>query len=174
MKKEILIWIAGIIAAILGGVGTYYLTRPPAVTTFEGMVYSGSDAVPNAFVELDLTGAPAGSGTYHDETDPQGSYRIELTGLNADVSASLRVTVKGYRSPGPQLFPKVAGQDVRYDFGLDPLAAAAPPPPPPAPGAQAPAAAPAVPPAAVQQRLPLPRYVPKLAQQAARFKIPAA
>jgi len=170
MNKQLLGWIAGIVAAVLSSLITYYLTRPPSITTFEGMVYSGSAAVPNAFVELDLTGTPGANGPLHDQTDPQGAYKIQLTGLSGEVNATLRVTVKGYQTPAPKLFAKVVGQDVRFDVGLDPLKA--PLPPVIVGGAAVPA-----PPTAVTRpltSLPQPMYIPKLAEQAARFKIPPA
>jgi hypothetical protein len=115
-------WLAGILAVIIGGYAVWYLTKPPATTTFEGMVYSGDAPVPNAMVAVELTGGAA-SGTYHDVTDDHGSYSLVFTGLPTATGATIRVTAPGYESADTQSLTSPLQGDIRLDFPLLPAAA---------------------------------------------------
>ncbi|HEY6491011.1 MAG: carboxypeptidase-like regulatory domain-containing protein [Terracidiphilus sp.] len=112
------IWVAGIIAVVLGGWGTWYLTRPPAVTTVEGMVYSGNAAVPNAMVEIDLTGDTSNTGAVHDLTDQNGAYKIEFTGLPSGSGATLRASASGFKAAKAQTLKSPLEPDTHLDFAL--------------------------------------------------------
>jgi hypothetical protein len=117
-------WLGGILAVVIGGYAVWYLTKPPATTTFEGMVYSGDAPVPNAMVAVELTGDATG-GTYHDITDDHGSYSLVFTGLPTTTSATLRVNAPGYQSADPQSLSSPLQGDIRLDFPLLPAAAPA-------------------------------------------------
>ena len=158
-------WVAGIVASIIVGYAVWYLTRtpppppPPTVTTFEGMVYSGSAPVPKAMVAVQLSGTAGVNGPVHDITDDNGAYRIDFTGLPADAGATLSVTAAGYQSANPKSFASPLQTDVQFDFPLTPMLAAsrrkgaAPHPAKPA-------------------KAPIPKYVRKSAAQATQIKIP--
>jgi hypothetical protein len=124
--KQVGGWLAGILAAIIGGYVLWILTRtppappapPPAVvTTFEGMVYSGDEPVPKAMVELDLTGTSS-NGPVHDITDENGSYRFDFTGLPTTAGATLRVAAPGFRESPAKSFASPLQTEVRFDFPL--------------------------------------------------------
>jgi len=119
-------WVAGILAVVIAGWLVWYLTKPPATTKFEGMVIdaAANTAVPNAMVTVEITGA-ANSGSYHDVTNPNGSYRIEFTGLSKSSSATVQAEAKGFRSPAPGRFETIA-VDMRHDIELTPNAPEAP------------------------------------------------
>jgi hypothetical protein len=117
-------WLAGILAVILGGYVVWYLTKPPAATTFEGMVYSGDAAVPNAMISVELAGGTT-TGAYHDVTDEHGAYSLVFTGLPTSTGATLRVTASGYQNADPQSLSSPLQGDIRLDFPLLPLAAPA-------------------------------------------------
>jgi len=128
-------WLAGVAATIFSGWAIWYLTQPkpapppppqPVVTKFEGMVYSGSAPVPKAMVVLNLTGAASTTSDYHDVTDENGSYSIELTGLPQGVGAAVTASAQGFANAQPQSIPAPLQTDVRTDIALDPVAAAAP------------------------------------------------
>jgi|HubBroStandDraft_6_1064221.scaffolds.fasta_scaffold00874_15 hypothetical protein len=120
--NKFLSWVAGILAVVIAGWLVWYLTKPPATTTFEGMVVdaAANTAVPNAMVTVEITGA-ANSGSYHDMTDANGAYRIDFTGLSKSSSATVQAEAKGFRSPGPGRFPTLA-VDMRHDIELTPNA----------------------------------------------------
>jgi len=168
--KKFTQWMAGILAGIIGSVAVYYLTRPdppPAVTTFEGMVYSGSSPVAHAMVQLDLDGVVNISGPIHDITNENGSYRFELTGLPHTASARLLATANGYVASSAQSLLSPLQPETHLDFPLSPVSAPAPAPPPPSvPGDSA--GAPTAQPAQVH----IPMYIAKGASQAMRIRIP--
>lgn len=176
-------WLGGIAATVISGYLLWYFEQPkptqpptalPAVTTFEGMVYSGDAPVAKALVAVDLTGSAGANGAIHDVTDDNGAYKIELTGLPQGTGATLSVAAKGFENAAPKVLAVPLQTDVRVDIPLSPVlmavganpagghkggkAAAGPPPPPP------PAEA------AIAHR---PVYVPKSAAMAMRFQIKA-
>ena len=115
-------WLAGVLAVILGGYAVWYLTKPPATTTFEGMVYSGDAPVPNAMVAVELVGDST-NGTYHDITDDHGSYSLVFTGLPTATGATIRVSAPGFQSADPQSLTSPLQGDIRLDFPLLPVTA---------------------------------------------------
>ncbi|MBS1804391.1 MAG: hypothetical protein JST28_13575 [Acidobacteria bacterium] len=122
--KKVVQWMAGILAGIIGSVAVYYLTRPappPAVTTFEGMVYSGSSPVAHAMVQLDLDGVVNISGPIHDITNENGAYRFELTGLPNNASAKLLATANGYAASSAQSLLSPLQRETHLDFPLSPV-----------------------------------------------------
>ncbi len=123
MGKAVGAWLAGILAAIIGGYALYVLTRSPSTTTVEGMAYSASAAVPKAMVSLTLSGNGANSGPYHNVTDENGSYRFEFTGLSASAGATLRVVANGFHESSPVSLSRPLGPDIHEDFALIPLVA---------------------------------------------------
>lgn len=153
-------WLAGLLATIIGGYAVWYFTQPPAppsTTTFEGMVYSGSSPVASAMVSVNLTGSGVDPGPYHNVTDENGAYRLDLIGLPKTAGATLSVAASGYRDSAPKaLFDPLVSVN-RQDFPLTPLT----------PVAEAPA-----PGGAQHPPLPhLPLYVAKAAAQATRIKL---
>ncbi|MGA7108611.1 MAG: carboxypeptidase-like regulatory domain-containing protein [Terracidiphilus sp.] len=159
--KKVGAWLAGLLAVVLGGWLTWYLTRPPAVTTVEGMVYTGDAAVPNAMVEIDLTGDSTNTGPVHDLTDQNGSYRIEFTGLPHGAGAVLRVAATGYQDAQPQTLASPLQTDTHLDFAL--IHAVATPS-----GGAPPPMAPAHPPTHIAH---IPAYIPKAANKATMIRI---
>jgi hypothetical protein len=157
------VWLAGILATVIGGYAVWYFTRPPAVTTFEGMVYAGSTPVSKAMVAVALTGSAGANGAVHDVTDENGAYRVDFTGLPKSSGATLTVTATGYQTAVPRSLAAPLQTDIHIDFPLD---AVPPPPTPPGP----------TPPVLHPQQAPvarIPRYVPKSAARAAKFRVPA-
>jgi hypothetical protein len=159
-------WLGGIAATVISGYLLWYFEQPkptpppPTVTTFEGMVYSGSSPVAKAMVAVSLTGSAGANGPIHDITDDNGAYKIELTGLPQGTGATLAASATGYENGQPKLLAGPLQTDVRIDFPLDPVMMAAAPPPP----AMAPP----------QQHAPIahiPVYVPKNAALAKQFRI---
>jgi hypothetical protein len=128
--KKFVQWMAGILAGVIGSVAVYYLTRPappPAVTTFEGMVYSGSSPVAHAMVQLDLDGVVNIAGPIHDITNENGAYRFELTGLPNTASAKLLATANGYVASSAQSLLSPLQRETHLDFPLSPVVVPAPP-----------------------------------------------
>ncbi len=163
-------WLAGVAATVIAGYLTWYFTRPPAppvVTTFEGMVYSGSKPVPGAMVAVALTGSAGANGPYHNVTDQNGAYMIDLSGVPANTAATLSVSAAGYAGAQPKQVASPLQNDERIDF---PLAALIPIPVQSShgSGAKAPSAPPAKPPVPH-----VPVYVRKTDDQAAKFAVPA-
>jgi hypothetical protein len=148
-------WLAGILATVIGGYAVWYLTRPPVVTTFEGMVYAGSTPIAKAMVAVDLTGSAGANDPVHDITDDNGSYRIDFTGLPSGAGATVSVVATGYQTAPPKTVRSPLQLDTYIDFPLNPL--------PPPPGVAPPIRRPGLP--------QIPRYVPKAAAQAAKFKV---
>jgi hypothetical protein len=69
-------------------------------------------------------------GTYHGETDENGSYNVKLPGVSKSSRVVLRVNAKGYQD---EKHPYTSlDVDNRYDPDLTPLSGpvAVPPPPP--------------------------------------------
>jgi hypothetical protein len=160
-------WLAGILATVIGGYAVWYFTRPPAVTTFEGMVYAGDAPVAKALVAVDLTGSAGANGAVHDVTDENGAYRIDFTGLPTGSGATLTVTSAGYEAATPKSVTAPLATDNHIDF---PLAAVPSPSPVPGPAPVSP------PPPVVHPLRPpvahIPLYIPKLAAQAKKFTVP--
>ncbi len=130
------VWLAGILATIIGGYAVWYFTRAPATTTFEGMVYSASAPVSKAMVSLELSGSGANNGSFHNVTDENGSYRFDFTGLPKTADAILSAAATGFQQSQPKQLPNPLGPDTHLDFPLTPLTvpqnpgvAAAPRPP---------------------------------------------
>lgn len=121
MSKAVGAWLAGILAAFLGGYALYYFTRPPSTTTVEGMAYSASAAVPKAMVSLTLSGNGANNGPFHNVTDENGSYRFDFTGLPATAGATLRVVAAGFHEPPAVSLLRPLGPDMHEDISLTPL-----------------------------------------------------
>lgn len=168
--KKFTQWMAGILAAVIGSVAVYYLTRPdppPAVTTFEGMVYSGSSPVAHAMVQLDLNGVVNITGPIHDMTDENGAYRFELTGLPNTASARLLATANGYVAASAQSLLSPLQRETHLDFPLSPVSAPAPAPTPPSGNGNANDA-----PTAHPAQVHIPIYIAKGASQAMRIRIP--
>jgi len=163
--KKFVTWVAGILASVIGAVAVYYLTRPappPAITTFEGMVYSGSSPVAHAMVQLELNGVVSISGPIHDITNENGSYRFELTGLPNAASARLLATANGYHSSSAQSLLSPLQPVTHLDF---PLSLAAAPSPPAGIGASVGSHVTQIP----QAHIPL--YIAKGASQAMKLRI---
>ena len=179
MKKErstgkFLGWLGGVAATVISGYLLWYFERPkptppppppPVVTTFEGMVYSGSAPVAKAMVAVTVTGAAGVNGAIHDVTDGNGAYRFDFTGLPKDADAKVGVTAPGYEAAAPELLASPLQTDNRKDIALT-LA------PAPTPGVAAPGPQPAAP--VIQEHHPekIPRYVRKSAAEAMKFRIP--
>lgn len=125
-------WLAGVAATVVSGWAIWYFTQPkptpppPVVTKFEGMVYSGSAPVAKAMVVLDLTGDAAANGDYHDVTDENGAYSIELTGLPQGIGAAVTASAQGFTNAQPQSIASPLSTDERMDIALTPVAVAAP------------------------------------------------
>ena len=162
-------WLAGVVGSIIVGYAVWYLTihlpaqstttattTQPAVTTFEGMVYSGSAPVAKAMVMVQLTGSAGVNGPVHDITDENGAYRIEFTGLPNTARASLSATATGYEGSKPREVASPLPIDSHVDLPLTPVVQTpvGPQPQPAAPIAH------------------LPLYVPKLASKAIRIQVP--
>lgn len=139
---KVVTWVAGVAATIISSVAIWYFTKPapappppppPVVTKFEGMVYSGSAPVAKAMVVLDLTGDPAANGDYHDITDENGAYSIELTGLPQGIGAQVAASAQGFTNAQPQAMASPLSTDERMDISLTPVVAVAEPEAPPAP-----------------------------------------
>jgi hypothetical protein len=123
-------WLAGVAGSIIVGVAVYYLTlrkpdpppptlpAPPAVTVFEGMVYSGSKPLQGAMVALKLSGTSLSTGAVHDFTDANGAYLFHFTGLPADATATLSATANGYQDSATQLLASPLQPDAHLDFPL--------------------------------------------------------
>jgi hypothetical protein len=162
-------WLGGIAATVISGYLLWYFTQPkptppppppPAVTTLEGMVYSGSAPVAKAMVAVNVTGAMGVNGAVHDITDDHGAYRFDFTGLPKDADATVSVTAPGYDDVAPVPIVSPLQADNRKDIALTPTPTVA------APGPQT--AAPAV------QTNPakIPFYVRKSAAEAMKFRVP--
>lgn len=173
-------WLAGIAGAVIATyLGWYFTQRNPtppqppaaAVTTFEGMVYSGDAPVAKALVAVDLTGNAGANGAIHDLTDDNGAYKIELTGLPPGTGARLSVAAKGYKNAAPKLLAEPLQTDTRVDIALRPELI---PVESPHTGSGGESAAPAQPLRPVQPGIThLPIYRPKSAAMATKFRIAA-
>lgn len=177
MKKErstgkFLGWFGGVAATVISGYLLWYFEQPkptppppppPAVTTVEGMVYSGSAPVAKAMVAVQVTGAAGVNGAIHDVTDDHGAYRFDFTGLPTDADATVSVTAPGYEVAAPEAFATPLQTDNRKDIALTPV---------PTPVGVAPGPLPDAP---VIQEHPLktPKYVRKSAAAAMKVRIPA-
>ncbi|HEV2135478.1 MAG TPA: hypothetical protein VGR47_14690 [Terracidiphilus sp.] len=129
-------WLGGIAATVISGYLLWYFEQPKptppqppqaAVTTFEGMVYSGEAPVAKALVALDLTGNAGANGAIHDLTDDNGAYKIELTGLPPGTGATLSVVAKGFEKAAPKMLVSPLQADMRVDIPLSPVVLAAAP-----------------------------------------------
>lgn len=156
-------WLAGILAVVIGGWVVWYLTRPPAVTTFEGMVYAGSAPVARAMVAVSLTGSAGANGPIHDITDENGAWRIDFTGLPTNAGATVSVSAAGYQGAIPKSLAGPLQPDIHMDFPLSAVPGSSTAPPTLAPKPPQP-----LHPGLVQ----MPRYVPKTASRATKFKVP--
>lgn len=182
-------WLGGIAATVISGYLLWYFEQPkptpppppaPAVTTFEGMVYSGSDPVAKALVGVVLTGSAGANGAIHDITDDHGAYKIELTGLPEGTGATLSVAAKGFENAAPKILAGPLQSDVRVDIPLSPMVVAGvTTPPPPVSATPGESAAPPTTAAPGQTKNPVfthlhaPFYVPKSAALATKFKVAA-
>jgi Carboxypeptidase regulatory-like domain len=111
-------WLAGILAAVIGGWLVWYLTRPVLPTIFEGMVYDSAANVPvaNAMVVLQIEGMA--DEPSHSATNENGSYKLRFIDLKKSSRASIQVTAKGF---DPFTVPSFAvGEDNRHDAPLTP------------------------------------------------------
>jgi hypothetical protein len=160
-------WLGGIAATVLACYMAWYFTKPSpppppppllAVSTIEGMVYSGSAPVPNAMVAVNLTGTASANGPVYDMTDKNGAYRIAFNGLPRGAGATLSVSANGYEDATPLVVTGPLQADSRMDFSLAPL-----------PGSDPVSVAPSVP----QTIGKIPVYVRKSAAEAIVVKIPA-
>ena len=160
-------WLVAIAATVLACYLAWYFTKPAptappppllAVSTFEGMVYSGSVPVPNAMVAVNLTGTASANGPVYDMTDKNGAYRIDFNGLPRGAGATLSVSANGYEDATPLVVTGPLQADSRMNFSLAPL-----------PGAGPGSVAPSVP----QKIGKIPVYVRKSAAEAIEVKIPA-
>lgn len=90
-------WVGGILAFVIGGYILWYLERPAEKIVVEGMVIDSSmnAPVPNAMVSVEIL-STANNGPYHDPTDNNGSYGLELTGLSKNANVVLRATANGF------------------------------------------------------------------------------
>src|SRR5262245_22679958 len=124
--KKFLGWLGGILATIIGGYVLFYLTRTPEKMTVEGMVIDSSlnVPVPSAMVSVEITSVP-NNGPFHDPTDSNGAYGLELTGLSKRANVILRVAAAGFRDPAPTNLVVMPGGN-RKDLFLTRIAA--PPP----------------------------------------------
>jgi len=162
-------WLAGIAATVISGYLLWYFTVPkpppvppaPAVTTFEGMVYSNDAPVAKAMVSLKLTGTAGTGGPIVDFTDDNGAYKFELTGLPDKTEGTLAADAQGYEPIKPRRLPTPLQTDVRLDIPLTLLVAVAGPTPGPTP---APKQAPT-------GLVRIPAYVPKTAIMAKQVRI---
>jgi hypothetical protein len=179
-------WLGGIAATVLSGYLLWYFEQPKpapppplpaAVTTFEGMVYSGDAPVSRALVGVALTGSAGSNGAIHDVTDDNGAYKIELTGLPQGTGATLSVAAKGFEAASPKILPGPLQTDVRVDIPLNPAVASVTAPPPPVaanPGVSA--APPTTGGSGKSGSLAMrhiPVYVPKSAAMAMKFRVAA-
>ena len=149
----------------------YFTPKPPVPTTFEGMVIDGVQSVPikQAMVLFEVEPGAPGNGPYHDFTDENGSYKMDVAGLPDTVKVTLRVQAKGFHESRPVALA-VLKSDNRTDFVLVPL-----PTPEPHPGATPAATPPATPLPTVGATVPPSlklRYVPKALSQKVDFRAP--
>jgi hypothetical protein len=183
-SAKIVGWLGGVAATVISGYLLWYFEQPkpipppplvPAVTTFEGMVYSGDAPVAKALVAVALTGSAGANGAIHDVTDDNGAYRIELTGLPAGTGATLSVAANGFEETTPKVLAEPLQTDVRVDIPLNPVltAVGAPPGLGAGHGGGNGAANRHAPPPAEAPIAHRPVYVPKSAAMAMKFRIAA-
>lgn len=158
-------WLAGIVAAVIGGYAVWYFTTPH-LTTIEGMVYTDSGPVTNAKVEITLTGVSGANQLGLDFTDEHGAYRIDFSGVPRSAGALLQVTATGYESIQPRRLASPLPADTREYLPVIPIVAVSTPAQPGAPGQPGTRPNPA---AIANMRMPA--FLPKTAARAARFKV---
>jgi len=117
-------FVGGILAAIIGGYGVWYLTRP---ITVEGMVIdrSTNNPVGKAMVSVQIGSSSRDS--FHDRADENGSFGVELTGSAWRSTVVLLPAVAGYRDEGPTRVVVTLGVN-HHDLYVIPLASAPVPP----------------------------------------------
>jgi hypothetical protein len=118
-------WLGGIASAVITAVLIYHFTAPkPAVppTTFEGMVIDGAQSVPikEAMVQFEIEPSATGNGPYHDFTDENGSYKLDVSELPATVKVTLQAQAKGFHESKAVALASLKN-DNRTDFVLVPL-----------------------------------------------------
>jgi hypothetical protein len=147
--KKFMGWLGGIAAAVIASLVVYYVTRPPVEMQFEGMVIDRvqNAPLPKVMVLFDVSKSSV-DGTYHGETDENGSYNVKVPGVSKSSRVVLHVDAKGYLDD-PHLYTSL-DIDNRYDPDLTPVSG--------------PVAAPRPPPSAVR-----PVYIRKLAVEAIRI-----
>ncbi len=149
-------WLGGIVATVIAGWLVWYITLPkptePDSASFEGMVYDQASNAPvsRATVMFDIRGVP-NSGPYHDVTDENGSYKLDLSGLGKSSTVAVSVEANGFAKSAPYPFSGVG--DNRRDFALAPFRAVS-----------------AVAGGAAIHLLPHPKYIPKLAVSKIKIK----
>jgi hypothetical protein len=128
--KNFLAWLGGIAASVIAGVLVYYYTVPTPGIQFEGMVIDAKQEIPvrNAEVSFQIEGTGA-SELFHDFTDDNGSYGINLAGLSKSSTVLLRFHAKGYRDESKVFHP--LSDDNRHDATLSPVAPSHAPTPQP-------------------------------------------
>lgn len=157
--RSFVVWVGGIVATVIGGVLIYHFTTPAAPNTFEGMVIDGAQSAPikEAMVLFEIEPSSPGNGPYHDFTDENGSYKIDISQLPGTVKVTVRAQAKGFRDSKPVSLASLK-TDNRTDFVLEPA---------PSGGTPHPEASPLATPAVAHMAL---RYVPKALPQKITFQ----
>jgi hypothetical protein len=142
--RKLIGWLGGIASAVITAVLIYHFTvpKPPTPpTTFEGMVIDGKQSVPikEAMVLFEVEPGTSGNGPYHDFTDENGSYKMDVSELPSSVKVVLRAQAKGFHESKPVSLAALKN-DNRTDFVLIPLPTPEPahPGPTPTPAVTAP------------------------------------
>jgi hypothetical protein len=121
------------LSAIAGSVVTAWLVwyfipsnHPPAPVMFEGMVIDAAKNAPlaKAMVVFEIKGSRA-KGPFHDSTDDNGAYRLELPGLEKDARVTVRVQAAGFNESPPFAINELSVNN-RQDFILTPASSSSP------------------------------------------------
>lgn len=124
-------FIATIVSGVIIGVIVWWVTRPPSITTIEGVVYNSqveNGRVANAMVMLEIREGSTVNGPYRYPTDNNGVYQLEFSGLPRSANAIISVRAAGFENPKDVTLNSLS--DVTHqDIGLTPLPVAGGPAP---------------------------------------------
>jgi hypothetical protein len=86
------------------------------------MVIDGGNSVPikEAMVQFEVEPSSPGNGPYHDFTDENGSYKLDVSDLPEKVKVTLRAQAKGFHESKPIALAALKN-DNRTDFVLVPI-----------------------------------------------------
>ena len=86
------------------------------------MVIDGGNSIPikEAMVQFEVEPSSPGNGPYHDFTDENGSYKLDVSDLPDKVKVTLRAQAKGFHESKPIALAALKN-DNRTDFVLVPI-----------------------------------------------------